>query len=303
MASTDTLSYRGGMTEIGRHRLRYRAPFDWTAHLTFLAARAVPGVEHVDGTAYRRTSHSSQGPTCVEVRQARRGSALEVRSTTAAAADELSARVARLFDTTANPTAVVEALGDTPLVGRSVREHPGLRVPGAWDPFEIVVRAIVGQQISVKGAATMLGRIARTFGTRVAEDDPSMTHVFPGADRLVDAQLERVGLTRARAGTIRGAAAALLDGRLAFDVDTDTFVRRFTALRGIGPWTAQYVAMRALADRDAFPCGDLGLRKAAGVDTDAALATLADAWRPYRAYAALHLWRRLATPQSAGRSS
>jgi 3-methyladenine DNA glycosylase/8-oxoguanine DNA glycosylase len=196
-----------------------------------------------------------------------------------------------MFDVDADPDTINRHLQIDPLLRGRIRRRPGLRVPGAWEPFELAVRAIVGQQASVAGAATLVKRLTRTFGSAFASGDDSLAWTFPDAAALADAPLERVGLTRARAAAIRALAASFAAGELAFDEDChpDTVVARLRELPGVGPWTAQYIAMRGLSDPDAFPIGDLGLRRATDL-TDRALAERAEAWRPWRAYAAMHLW-------------
>ena len=176
-----------------------------------------------------------------------------------------------------------------------MRACPGRRVPGGWDGLELAVRAIVGQQVSVAGATTIAGRIVAAWGTPLAAAAPGLTHAFPTARALADAGgdaiAKRAGMPRARGGAITALAAAVAGGSLPLDgsLDLDTLVARLTALPGIGTWTAQYLAMR-LGEPDAFPAGDLWLRRALSLDERALLAR-AEAWRPFRAYAALHLWQ------------
>ncbi len=189
-----------------------------------------------------------------------------------------------------------------PLLRKLLRGRPGVRVPGAWDGFELLVRAILGQQVSVKAATTLAGRVVGRYGTTV-ELPPSLEHygnalrlnrTFPTPDKLARARFNDMGLTSSRGATIRGAAAAVANASISFDAiqDPDAFCRSLTALRGIGDWTAQYVAMRALKHPDAFPASDLGIVKALGPGTDPA--ERAESWRPWRAYAALLLWGSLA---------
>jgi AraC family transcriptional regulator of adaptative response / DNA-3-methyladenine glycosylase II len=174
-----------------------------------------------------------------------------------------------------------------------------LRVPGCWHGFELATRAILGQQITVKGATSLAGRIARTFG-RPFSAAAGLTHLFPTPDVLADADLVSVGLTKARAQTIRDFARAVRDGQINFEgiVDTDAFLSRLCEIRGIGKWTAQYVAMRALGEPDAFPSGDLGLLRGAGLANPRELEHHAEAWRPWRAYAAMYLWSVAGTSKS-----
>jgi AraC family transcriptional regulator of adaptative response / DNA-3-methyladenine glycosylase II len=178
-------------------------------------------------------------------------------------------------------------------------------VPGAWDRFEVAVRAVLGQQVTVRGATTLAGRLAQAFGESLAGADGELDRLFPRPEALVDADLSSVGLTRARAASIRGLAAAYLDGlpALTGSLPLDVAVAQLCTLPGIGEWTAQYIAMRGLREPDAFPAGDLGLRRTlaggARLATPAAVLTRAEAWRPWRAYAALHLWVAAAAPPPA----
>jgi AraC family transcriptional regulator of adaptative response / DNA-3-methyladenine glycosylase II len=182
-----------------------------------------------------------------------------------------------------------------------LRKTPGLRVPGAWDAFELAVRAVLGQQVSVAGATTLSGRLAKRFGTAFATPWPQLTHVFPAPTTLAEASvvdIAAIGLPQARAETIRAVARAAMAGQFAFPpgMPADAAVARMKEIPGIGEWTAQYLAMRLLRSPDAFPAGDLGLRKAAGSGapmSEAALRARAEVWRPWRAYAAAYLWQSL----------
>jgi len=197
-----------------------------------------------------------------------------------------------MFDCGADPEAIAAHLGTDPLLAGTVARRPGLRLPCAWDPFELAVRAVIGQQISVAGARTICGRVVARCGEVAEGRLTRLTRLFPTPAQLADADLDGLGLTGRRISTLQNLARAVADG----DVDLsaprgpDTFAAELTALPGIGPWTAQYIAMRALGEPDAFPATDLGLRKAA---PDVDLNTRAEAWRPWRAYAALHLWSSL----------
>ena len=173
----------------------------------------------------------------------------------------------------------------------TVKQDPGLRVPGCWDGFELATRAILGQQITVKGATALAGRMARTFGQPCSAPG-QLTYIFPTAETLAEANLRTVGLTAARAETVRRLARAVSDGQIRFsgDVDADAFEARLCEIPGIGKWTAQYVAMRALGEPDAFPSGDLGLLQSLGLTSSRELEERAEAWRPWRAYAAVYFW-------------
>jgi AraC family transcriptional regulator of adaptative response / DNA-3-methyladenine glycosylase II len=294
------------VTRLVRRRLRlaFAPPMDWASLLGFLGARAIPGVEAVDRARYRRAFRAGGGEGVLAAAPAPDGAAVdvEVALTKASALGEVERRVRRLLDLDADPGAVAARLGKDPLLRPRVAAHPGLRVPGAWEPFELAVRAVLGQQISVAAARTLAGRIAAAHGAPVRALPGGPDRVFPGAEDLARAGAEallRVGLTRARAACLAGLARAVADdpallAPLAAEGDLARAVARLDALPGIGPWTAHYVAMRALGARDAFPEGDLGLVRALSrggrAPSPAALARRAERWRPFRAYAALHLW-------------
>jgi AraC family transcriptional regulator of adaptative response / DNA-3-methyladenine glycosylase II len=201
-------------------------------------------------------------------------------------------RVRRLFDLAADPEVIGDHLGADPWLRAAWSRHCGIRVPGAWDGFELAVRAILGQQVSVRGATTIAGRVAAAFGTAVDAED-GLARLFPTPAKLADARLEDAGVMPSRAATIRRLARATVDGAIALDVcyDTDAAINALTSIPGIGPWTAAYVALRALGEPDAFPSGDLVLRQRTGDDNAAALARRAERWRPWRAYAAMLLWQ------------
>jgi AraC family transcriptional regulator of adaptative response / DNA-3-methyladenine glycosylase II len=209
--------------------------------------------------------------------------------------------VRRQFDLEANPAVVDAFLARDARLRPLVRLRRGLRVPGSHDPFELGVRAILGQQVTVAGATRLAGHLVELLGTPVAGlDSLGLTHVFPRADDVRDGPVEKIGLTTARVRAVRAYAEACASGALSFDggPGLDGLVASLTALDGIGPWTAQYIAMRAAGERDAFPAGDLGLRRALGAPSNAAVATAAEPWRPWRAYAAMHLWSA-PTPKGA----
>ncbi|HYQ81465.1 MAG TPA: AlkA N-terminal domain-containing protein [Anaeromyxobacteraceae bacterium] len=275
-------------------RLPHTAPYRWESLLAFLGARAIPGVEEVSGGEYRRTLAVDGAAGSVAVRPVPGASELlaTIRLSRVAALPAVVGRLRRLLDLDADAQAIDSHLAGDSLLAPLVAARPGLRVPGAWDPFELAVRAILGQQVSVAAARTLAGRIAAACGERV----PGGGLAFPGPERLAGARLERIGLTRARAAAIRSLARAaagdpsLLEGR----GDLDQAVARLMELPGIGRWTAHYVAMRALREPDAFPEADLGLLRSAARRglrvSPAGLARRAEAWRPWRAYAAMHLW-------------
>lgn len=284
--------------------LPVREPFAWPELLAFLAARAVPGVEEVGAGRYRRAARLGSCPVLVEVV---RGAAGELRVSVRGAPAEASlepllARVRHLFDLDAQPQAVATALGRDPALAAWVREAPGLRVPGAWDGFELGVRAILGQQVSVKGASTLIGRFTERFGSRLPARlrEGSLRSVFPPPRRWRAPEVAEIGLPAARARCVVELAQAVGDGRLRFDAGMApaAFEGVLVGIKGIGPWTAQYMAMRARHDRDAFPSGDLALLRVLAAPGQAlprrALEGRAEAWRPWRAYAAMYLWRAYA---------
>jgi len=289
----------GGRPDSYRFKLTYRPPYDWEAMLAFLKTRAIPGVESVEGSCYRRTIaiDGESGTIAVSPIPASIGIgcglALDVRIAQPRSLLTVVERVRRLFDLGADPSVVCEHLRRDPLLDRILTRHPGLRVPGAWDGFELAVRAILGQQISVRAASTIAGRVADLFGTEVA-GQASLNRRFPQPSQLADAPLERAGVIAARAQTIRMMARAVGSGAisLAPTADPERTIASLTALPGIGEWTAQYIAMRALGEPDAFPLGDLVLRREAGVRTPIELRRRAQAWRPWRAYAVIALWQQ-----------
>jgi len=276
-------------------RLPFREPYDWPALLTYLGGRAIPGVERVTDDTYARTLLWHDAPAVITVSRPAGVShlLLQVETGSTEGVIDLVSRVRRMFDCGADPHLIAAHLSADRRLAKCVKRRPGLRLPVAWDPFELTVRAILGQQVSVAAATTVSGRIAAKFGTALAGDSrPGLTHLFPTATSLADADLSGLGLTTRRAATVRGLAAAVATGRLDFDPagGPEAVLAALVALPGIGPWTAQYAAMRALGEPDAFPTADLGLKKAApGLD----LARHSACWRPWRAYAALHLWQSL----------
>ena len=283
--------------EPGRYRFRlaYRPPYDWEAILSFLAARATPAVESVGACHYRRTIALDGKHGIVEVSPVESRSALwvDVRFSNPQGLLTIVERVRRMFDLGADPTVIREHLIDDPLLRVPFTRHPGVRTPGAWDGFELAVRAILGQQVSVRAATTLAGRIAWTFGQPIV-DDRGLNRLFPTAATLSTAALERVGVMPARARTIRTLARRVVDGSISFDVgrEIESVSQALLGVPGIGDWTAQYIAMRAYGEPDAFPSGDLVLRRAAGGCTAKELDRRSQAWRPWRSYAVMLLWRQ-----------
>jgi AraC family transcriptional regulator, regulatory protein of adaptative response / DNA-3-methyladenine glycosylase II len=230
----------------------------------------------------------------------RRHLVLHVPAALAAHLPEIAGRVRRIFDLHADPAGVREQLWTDTRLRPLLKRRPGLRVPGAWDPFEIAVRAIVGQQVSVAAARTICGRIVARYGEPLPQNGHgALHHVFPTPERLASARMNGLGLTMRRIATINDLARAFADGSVDLAAHSlDSVVERLTELPGVGPWTAQYIAMRALSEPDAFPTGDLGLIRAWETQTKKKISAkeldrAAEAWRPWRAYAALHLWTSL----------
>jgi len=278
--------------------LPFRPPYDWAGMLTFLGNRAIDGVEAVTGDGYSRTvsivHRGSLHVGRVDVRRASKKPALRVSvsPSLARAIPAVLSRVKHAFDLACDPGVVAAALG--PLAAA----HPGLRVPGTFDGFELATRAVVGQQISVRAARTVLGRIALAFGAALATDEGgALTRLFPTAERvamLAPDDLVALGLTRARARTLIGVGRAVATHalRLEPESDVDATIGALTALPGIGAWTANYIAMRALRWPDAFLAGDIVIQKALGESRPARVLHASEAWRPWRAYAVMHLWRK-----------
>jgi AraC family transcriptional regulator of adaptative response / DNA-3-methyladenine glycosylase II len=285
-------------------RLPYRSPFDWQNMLTFFAGRATPGVELVAGDTYRRTLSTNGDHGVVEIRpDARDGYlSLTLKSVNTNSLFETVQSAREVFDLDAPVDEINATLGKDKALRKMLRKFPGIRVPGAWNGFELTIRAILGQQISVKAATTIAGRIANRYGASLdcdsVQEDDGLTHIFPTPDRLARARFNNIGIVSARANTIRLVARAVLAGDVNFDTaqDPDEFCDALKSIRGIGDWTAQYVAMRVLKNPDAFPGSDLGLIKAIRYPqrvTPKELESMADDWRPWRAYAALLLWSSL----------
>lgn len=274
--------------------LSYRPPLAWNALLSFLEARATPGAERVSSGTWARAVRIGTHRGVVRVRPDSSGRnvvMLDADVSLAPVLMTLCVRVRHLFDLDAEPNAIETHLRRHGLA----TANRGLRVPGAWDGLELAVRAILGQQVTVAGATTLMGRLTAMFGEPLRDNQQSFTHLAPTAERLAEAGAERIrkiGLPLARAITIHEMARLVASGELSFGPDTDVrqFMRQLLDVRGIGPWTAEYIAMRALHWPDAFPASDLMLRRAAGNLTTAQLTRRAEAWRPWRSYAAMRLW-------------
>ena len=287
-------------------RLRFRPPYHWEGMLGFLSARATPGVEVVEFGTYRRSIslNGRHGYFEVSLDEANTTLVVRLQFGDPGSLFFIIERVRNMFDLSADWSAIVGSLRADPILAGRVEAAPGLRVPGCWDGFELATRAILGQQITVKGATTLAGRIVSTFGHSFSIAN-GLTHLFPPPEVLVDANLASIGLPKARAETIRALARAVCDGRISFEgiVDCDAFLASLCEIPGIGKWTAQYVAMRALREPDSFPSGDLGLLRTLGLGTSGELERRAEAWRPWRAYAAMYLWNIASERRARGGQS
>src|SRR5215469_13084991 len=279
-------------------RLAYRPPYDWAAIRDFFAARAVPGVERVDGDVYARSVELNGVQGWIEVKPVPEADALEltVHGLGAETLFVIVHRVRQMFDLAADPADVRRILRKDTRLARLLKRRPGLRVPGAWDPFELAVRAVLGQQVSVAAARSFATRLVAEHGTKLKPAAEGLTHLFPAPQILARTDLDGIGLTGARAKSLRMLAKAVARGELHFgdDVSAEELKAVLTKVPGIGLWTAEYIGMRALSDPDAFPAEDLVLRRMAGGKqplTAKALREQAENWRPWRAYAVIHLWR------------
>ncbi|SBV96901.1 Metal-binding domain of Ada [uncultured delta proteobacterium] len=287
--------------------LGYRPPYRWRELCDFLALRAVPGVERVDDDGYMRTVRYAAGEgkyvsgwLRVEHRPKKNALAVTVSPALLPALPHVLARVRALFDLYCYPDAVYETLS----VMNDLRPGlcvPGTRLPGCFEPFEMAVRAVLGQQITVKAAGTLAGRIAETFGTPVASGVAGLTHAFPSASDIaaldgdIADRFGPLGVTRARANTIRALALKIASGEIdcTLPVQPEAAIEKLLAVPGIGIWTAQYIAMRAMGWPDAFPHTDYGVKKALASFSEDEIVRLAESWRPWRGYAAVNLWNSL----------
>jgi len=281
-------------------RLPARPPFDAGPLLRFFAARVLPGVEEVADGVYRRSVRLGDESGVVEIRAVPGETGVRVRwpASSSRSLLTLASRASRLFDLAADVATIRAHLRRDPALAAAI-PPAGIRVPGAWDPFELGVRALLGQQISVAAARTLAARLVSRCGTPLpGRPRGTITRLFPTPAAVAGADLSRIGLTRSRTTALRGFATAVASGELDLTIaaSLDEQVARLTALPGIGEWTAHYVAMRALGDPDAFPAGDLGLRRALGrggqLATPGEVAKRAERWRPWRAYAVIALWMK-----------
>jgi len=288
-------------TEIGSINLKlaYRPPYDWDQVSGFLQTRAIPGVEEIGPWGYRRSIMLEGKPSIFEALPNTDAGHLKIKFYLNGIGSLQSAvnKIRALFDLDVDCDAINRQFSVDPILTEHVKRHPGLRVPGAWDIFELSVRAILGQQISVAAARTFAGRLVQRFGQPLKNSAHSgITHLFPRPGELASLDLTLIGLPRKRADSITELARGFTNTMLEFDStkNLEEVEKVLCKLPGIGPWTAQYIAMRALGYPDAFPVGDLGLiRSLKALNTNAdskSLSQYAEHWRPWRAYAAMHLW-------------
>jgi DNA-3-methyladenine glycosylase II len=300
------------LNDVATLELPFKAPFDWPRLLRFFSGRATPGVEAVEDGAYRRAIdwNGDSGTLSVRLHPRKRSIVANIEGPASRHAEALAAPVARMFDLRADPKKIATGLAEDPWLAPLVAAVPGLRVPGAWSGFELVVRAIVGQQVSVKAATTIIGRLVERAGKRI-EDHPHERTAwrFPTPAALARADLAKIGMPGKRVDALQGFAQAVADGTVPVDepsADTATLRSALLALPGIGPWTVEYVAMRAWRDADAWPTSDLVLMQSIAARDPALIRptqqrTRTDAWRPWRAYAAMHLWNEVTDRMGAAR--
>jgi AraC family transcriptional regulator of adaptative response / DNA-3-methyladenine glycosylase II len=286
-------------------RLPYRAPLEAGALIAFLGARAVPGIEELVGDSYRRSLRLPHGQGIVELTPAQNHVKATLHLGDLRDLGPAVQRCRRLLDLDSDPQTIVEQLGDDPLIGELVQAAPGRRVPGHVDAHELAVRAVLGQQVSLAGAATLAGRLARAHGEPLTNPIGTVTHLFPSAEALASADIANgTGMPAARGRAIQTVARALASGEIDLGAGADRAKaqQQLLALPGIGPWTVSYIAMRALRDPDAFLPTDLGIKHALerlGQNSSPAGALkLAERWRPYRAAASQHLWGVLTKPST-----
>lgn len=275
--------------------LAYRPPYDWPRLGTFLRLRAIAGVETFDENGYARMIQTDDGHASIRVRPLPGRNALElrVRGAPPTALFRIAATVRRVFDLAADPDQIARDLGADPHLRALVGQRPGLRIPGAWDPFECAVRAILGQQVSVPAARTLASRLVERLGRSVSGVQ-GLIHLFPTPQALATGNLDGLGITRARVTALKALAAAVTEGRLVFDRSPAQVTENLKALPGFGEWTTQYIALRALGEPDALPGADLVLRRMAsgghGPMSTKEMERRAERWRPWRSYAVIHLW-------------
>jgi AraC family transcriptional regulator, regulatory protein of adaptative response / DNA-3-methyladenine glycosylase II len=280
-------------------QLVYRPPYDWDGVLSFLNARTLKGVEHVTGDAYARTVHLGDAKGWISVTRSKKKHALmlEFTHSLTPVLPALLGRVRALFDLDARPDLIAKHLGKDPGLASAVKANPGVRVPGAFNGFELGLRAILGQQVTVKAATTIAGRFVQAFGEAIVTPCAELNRLTPAPARVAALRVDdiaRHGIIAARATSIIALAAAQRSGALCLDGgahhDPDDSIARLTGLPGIGPWTAHYIAMRALRWPDAFPKEDIAVRNNLGGMTARDAEARSQFWRPWRSYAVMHIW-------------
>lgn len=288
------------LEDTARLRLSYRPPYDWPAMLDFLSLRLMKGVEAVDETSYMRTVRLGDYRGWLRVTHLPMKQALQVEFTCSLTPvlPALLQRLRNLFDLSAQPLLIAERLRQDSLLAPSIALNPGLRVPGAFDGFEMAVRAVLGQQITVKAATTLSSRFAHAFGEAIDTPFPALNRLMPAPERVRMASPDEIaqqGIVSARARTLLALAEACVSGHLRFNgaIGPDVLMQRLLALPGIGPWTANYIALRALRWPDAFPKEDIVIRNNLGGVTPAGAEARSQAWRPWRSYAVMHIWKNL----------
>jgi AraC family transcriptional regulator, regulatory protein of adaptative response / DNA-3-methyladenine glycosylase II len=286
--------------------LSYRPPYDWEHVRNFLALRATPGVERVDEHGYARLIRTDAGHAAIQVQPLPEKDALRLRvqGAPASALFQIATAARRVFDLSADPALLTAGLESDPLLRPLVRRRPGIRIPGTWDAFECAVRAVLGQQVTVAAARTLAGRLVERTGEPVATAVAGLDRLFPTPPALAAANLDGLGLTGARITALKALALAVVEGRVAFDRPAEEVVAQLQELPGFGEWTAQYIALRALGEPDAFLSADLVVRRVAAGGaaplTAKELDRRAEAWRPWRGYAVMHLWCAAGNPENRG---
>jgi AraC family transcriptional regulator, regulatory protein of adaptative response / DNA-3-methyladenine glycosylase II len=284
--------------------LRFRPPYNWEGMLAFLAPRATPGVEVVEAGSYCRSIslNGFDGYFEVSLDEAHFALSVRIQFGDSRALFAIIERLRKMFDLNADWQKIVSRLRRDPALAPRLESSPGLRVPGSWDGFELSIRAILGQQVTVKGATTLAGRLVDAFGRRFNGPN-GVTRLFPTPEALANANLSSIGLPKARAETIRALARKVRSGEISFEgvVEPEILPKRLEEVPGIGRWTAQYVAMRALGEPDAFPASDIGLARALALASSQEVEQRSLDWRPWRAYAAVYLWTVPQPAMSRGR--
>jgi AraC family transcriptional regulator of adaptative response / DNA-3-methyladenine glycosylase II len=285
--------------------LAYRPPYEWDSVVAFFSRRAIRGVEHVKTGSYARTIRLPHGYARLQVAPVQGAHALRLQVWRAQPGDlfEIATTARRVFDLTADPAPIADVLSADPLLRPLVMRRPGLRIPGVWSVFECAVHAVLSEGLSVSSARQVTQRLVQRFGDPVPEGPDELTLLFPSPETLADADLASIGLTASRSATLRAVARAARDRLVNLTGSADEILNALMAIPGVGSWAAQYVAMRALAEPDAFPCDRLIRRLVAGSRSPllsiAAVEARAKAWRPWRSYAAVHLWHLAAAATRA----